>query len=509
MESEEPRDDDRLLRLTIVIFSGALLVLILLSIMLSLLAVPSATLIYGSKHVWRGQQAGFRAIAVHPQRIRPLPFDAISLELVDEGTIHYEQTRSNNFLAEFEVPIPINLTDAAKLRITTTIQEHSETTEVALTPVDRPSPADGTFTHSRANTDRRPSAKAKGYSIHIYPESHHLTAGISNEVTGVLLHDGAPYQGLLTSDKLAFEGQTGAMGDFKFNITPHIKPKPIVFEVDDKPAIKTELPIRAQPTQLRLHTETGFFLEGRTELSYTVNTLPFKRPIHIDTWVGNTLVDLTTTMAIRGHHEGTLSLPTPAGVPLTVVAYRNIIVPDSNASWRTFWPGRGSESSDREAARTWIENRAGAELLKGAAFGPYQDSKTWLSLMASRYAPVITAAQLLHSTIDERRDAFDAYRVELRGHINRLFAATCFLGLILILTWVIRHKQQVRRAMESVALEHSAEDGDEDVLDADSIKRMTRTQNVSDMLLVLGGMLLFAYSMYILLARYLRWNYPV
>ena len=83
MDIEEPREDDRLLRATIVVFAGALLVLIVLSIMLSLLSVPSATLIYGSKHVWRGQQAGFRAIAVHPERIRPLAFDAISIQLVE------------------------------------------------------------------------------------------------------------------------------------------------------------------------------------------------------------------------------------------------------------------------------------------------------------------------------------------------------------------------------------------------------------------------------------------
>ena len=71
MDTEEPRDEDRLLRVTIVVFSGALLVLIVLSIMLSLLSVPSATLIYGSEHVWRGQQAGFRAIAVHPIAFAP------------------------------------------------------------------------------------------------------------------------------------------------------------------------------------------------------------------------------------------------------------------------------------------------------------------------------------------------------------------------------------------------------------------------------------------------------
>ncbi|MEC9465313.1 MAG: hypothetical protein VX834_05995, partial [Myxococcota bacterium] len=77
-------------------------------------------------------------------------------------------------------------------------------------------------------------------------------------------------------------------------------------------------------------------------------------------------------------------------------------------------------------------------------------------------------------------------------------------------TWVVRHKKRVRAAMESVALEHSAEGHDDDgALDDEAIRKMTRTQSISDMLLVLGGMLLFAYSMYILLARYLQWNYDV
>ena len=280
--------------------------------------------------------------------------------------------------------------------------------------MDTPEPSGGSYIHSRANTARRPQKAAKGYQVHIYPESHHLTAGIPNEVTGLLVHNGEPQAIELRSESLGLDTVTKPLGTFRFNITPHIKPKPIEFSVGNAPAIKSELPVRAQPTQLRLRAESGFFLEGRTRLDYAVDTLPFKRPIHIDTWVGNALVGIKTTLAIRGHHEASLTLPVPAGVPVTVVAFRNIIVPDSNAS-RTFWPGSSSSASDRAAARQWLEQQSGADVLKSSAFDAHRDNPRWLSLLASRYAPDIISAQLLHSTIDERKDAFDAYRVELRG----------------------------------------------------------------------------------------------
>ena len=106
------REDQRL-RYTIVGFAGVMLVLILLSIQLSMLQVPSASLVYGSSEVWRGQTAGFRVLTVHPERIRPIYAERVHAALRDKQGIRWEKSKTKRLQSSFLIPIPQDLNDEA------------------------------------------------------------------------------------------------------------------------------------------------------------------------------------------------------------------------------------------------------------------------------------------------------------------------------------------------------------------------------------------------------------
>ena len=127
-----------------------------------------------------------------------------------------------------------------------------------------------------------------------------------------------------------------------------------------------------------------------------------------------------------------------------------------------------------------------------------------LELLMARFKPETVSAQLMHSNREARQAHFDRYRVGLRGHINRIFAVTLILGMILATLWVVRHKQGVRAAMRAVA--QGAIDEGED-LDPSELEKVTRNQYAFDLLMVVFFLFLFGYGLYILLARYMNWGW--
>ncbi|MBT6491476.1 MAG: hypothetical protein HOK97_17030, partial [Deltaproteobacteria bacterium] len=146
-----PSREDRTLRLTIVAFAGVMLVLILLSIQLSMLQVPSASLVYGSPEVWRGHTAGFRVISVHPERIRPIQTDVIRLTLVDQKGLRWEKEKHRRHLGEFLIDIPQDLQKDARLGIEVIVDGELEAFELPLKPVDTPTIMAGTIHHHNDN----------------------------------------------------------------------------------------------------------------------------------------------------------------------------------------------------------------------------------------------------------------------------------------------------------------------------------------------------------------------
>ena len=121
----------------------------------------------------------------------------------------------------------------------------------------------------------------------------------------------------------------------------------------------------------------------------------------------------------------------------------------------------------------------------------------------SRFKPEIISAQLIHSNREARQAAFDIYRVQLRGHINRIFGATSALGMLLAVIWIIRHRRRVRLAMQQVADEAIAEGED---YDPEGLEKVNDNHYRFDLLMIVFWLLLFVYSIYVLLARYMKWD---
>lgn len=500
-----PSREDRTLRLTIVAFAGVMLVLILLSIQLSMLRVPSASLVYGSSEVWRGHTAGFRIISVHPERIRPIQTDAIRLTLVDADGLKWEKEKHRRYQGEFLVEIPKDLKDDARLGVEVIVDGELEAFELPLTPVDTPSMVAGTVHHHNDNLGKPRYQPPNTPDIQIYPSTHHVTAALPNTITGRVHVAGKPLAAPLRLESLDIKTETDANGLFTFDYTPRPSKKPLGVFVGDSPAMKSLVPIKPFPVQLLLDIEHGVMTEGFEGLDYTLHTLPYRKPIHIDTWVGNSLVQISSTIAIGGMHRGQIAF-TGAPLPTTVVAFRNVIVPEANASWRTFWPGEITNESHRLTLASWLKTQQGGDPLKSLTHEELAATPKLLELLMSRFKPHTIGPQLLHSNREARQETFDVYRVGLRSHINRIFGVTISLGFILTVIWVIRHRRRVNRAMRLVA-EEAIEEGEE--YDIESLHHVTDNQFRFDLLMIVFWLLLFVYSIYILLARYMRWGWDV
>ena len=500
-----PSREDRTLRLTIVAFAGVMLVLILLSIQLSMLQVPSASLVYGSSEVWRGHTAGFRIISVHPERIRPIQTDAIRVTLVDAEGLRWEKEKRRQIQGEFLVDIPKDLKDDARLGIEVIVEGELEAFELPLKPVDSPSMVAGTIHHHNDNLGKPQYQPPNTPEVEIYPSTHHVTAALPNTMTGRIHVAGKPLATKLRIESLDITTESDANGLFEFDYTPRPSKKPLEIFVGESPAIKSSVAIKPFPVQLLLNVEHGVMTEGFEGLDYTLHTLPYRKPIHIDTWVGNSLVNISSTIAIGGVHRGEFAF-TEAPLPTTVVAFRNVIVPEANASWRTFWPGEIANESHRLTLASWLKSQQGGDPLKSLTHEELAAAPKLLELLMSRLKPRTIGPQLFHSNREARQEAFDVYRVGLRTHINRIFGITISLGFILTVIWVIRHRRRVKHAMRLVA-EEAIEEGEE--YDTDALHQVTDNQFRFDLLMIVFWLLLFVYSIYILLARYMRWSWDV
>ena len=479
-----------------------MLVLILLSIQLSMLQVPSASLVYGSKQVWKGKNAGFRLLTVHPERIRPIFAESVTATLKDSKGPRWEKTKTKRFQSAFLVPIPDDLADDAVIQFDVVIEGEHEIFSVPISPVDTPTMGLGTIHHNNANLGKPEYQPPNTPEFELYPSTHHITSALPNRVTGRIVLNGKSVATQLSLRNPSLKTQSDSSGLFSFDYTPPPNKKPLEIFVGDAPAIRSKVPVNPHPVQLLLDIDHGVMTQGYKSLDYTLHTLPYRRPIHIDTWVGNSLVDISSTIAIDGFHRGEAEL-TEAPLPTTVVAFRNVIVPEANASWRTFWPGDIENESHRLTLASWLKSQKGGDSLKSLTHEELAASPKLLELLMSRFKPDVVSAQLIHSNREARQAAFDVYRVELRGHINLIFGATVTLGMILAVIWIARHRRRVRLALQQVADEAIAEGED---YDPEGLDKINDNHYRSDLVMIVFWLLLFVYSIYVLLARYMKWD---
>ena len=362
MTPESPSREDRTLRLTIVAFAGVMLVLILLSIQLSMLQVPSASLVYGSPEVWRGHNAGFRILTVHPQQIERIFIEEVRVSLTDSRGLRWEREKKHRYVGEFLISIPQDLQDDARLQVEVVIDGDLEKFEVPLNPVDTPTMVLGAIHHNKDNLKRPEYVQPNTPVVEIYPDTHHLTWALPNTITGRVLLKGKPLSTPLRIAGLDIKANTDANGLFTFDYTPRPSKEGMHVFIGETPAIKANILVKPHPVQLLLRAEHGVMTEGYKSLPYELHSLPYRRPIHIDTWVGNSLAHISSTIAINGSHRGEFEF-TDAPLPTTVVAFRNVIIPDANASWRTFWPGEAENESHRLALASWLKSQPGVDSL--------------------------------------------------------------------------------------------------------------------------------------------------
>ena len=495
------REDQRL-RLTIVGFAGVMLVLILLSIQLSMLQVPSASLVYGSTQVWRGQSAGFRVMTVHPERIRPILAESVQATLKDGKGVRWEKTKSRRLQSAFLIPIPDDLQNDATLELEVVIEGEREQFQVQLHPVDQPEMVAGTIHHNHGNLGKLEYQPPGTPEVELYPSTHHITSALPNRVTGRITQAGKPLSAALAIRNPELKTQSGPDGLFSFDYTPPPNKKPLEIYVGSAPAIRTKVPVNPHPIQLLLDIEHGPMTEAFESLDYTLYSLPYRKPIHVDTWVGKSLVHISSTIAIDGMHRGEIEL-TEAPLPTTVVAFRNVIVPEANASWRTFWPGELSNESHRLTLASWLKSQKGGDTLHDLSHEQIAATPKLLEMLMSRFKPESIGPQLIHSNREARQEAFDVYRVELRSHINIIFGATAGLGMLLAIIWIVRHRRRVRLALQQVADEAIAEGED---YDPEGLSEINNNNLKADLLMIVFWLLLFVYSIYVLLARYMKWD---
>ena len=221
-------------------------------------------------------------------------------------------------------------------------------------------------------------------------------------MTGRITLNAKPLETNLRLKNPEFNTRSDDAGLFSFDYTPPPNKKPLEIYVGNAPAIRTKVPVNPHPIQLLLDIEHGAMTEGFESLDYTLNTLPYRRPIHIDTWVGKSLVDISSTIAIEGVHRGEAEL-TNTPLPTTIVAFRNIIVPEANASWRTFWPGEMSNESHRLTLASWLKSQKGGDTLKSLSHEELAAKPALLEMLMSRFKPESISAQLLHSNREARQ----------------------------------------------------------------------------------------------------------
>ena len=159
-------------------------------------------------------------------------------------------------------------------------------------------------------------------------------AGLRNTIEGWITRDGQAVQTTLTGSMLDGPMHSDASGLFRFDFRPPVKPEALVFNVGGSsatssngpsppPADTVHVPLDFRPGQLLLAVDGApWFLPG-SNVSIRVQALPFRTPLHIDSWCGDVLLHASSAPPERGGRELAFSLPADAQGLCWVEAYRS------------------------------------------------------------------------------------------------------------------------------------------------------------------------------------------
>ncbi len=490
-------------------FATVLLISIIASVELSTLDLTFSSFLYGSDTVWVNHRAAFRVGAVDAQTHHPLSPLSVVARVKDGATLVNETRAEGPGVVDLSLRMPPNVSPAGlTLEVAVTTTMGTDTFSVPLHPVTAPPPLKSLARPHWELLDKKvpaPNTPVNGYLLEVFPKAGHLVFGLQNELSGRLLHQGRP-----TSLPLTLARHKGSLtpspeGIFTFPWTPFIKADPLSFKVASDPPTSLTLRLKARPTQLLLHTDAPPIVVPGASVDASVQSLPFRGPVHIDVWAGQALLLTTSEQPLRGLLEFQLALPKDFEGLLRIDAYKNFMAPQDTLTSRHHFVSSRPPTAAMATLLSSLSALEGAPVLstlRSASSDPAQ--RALLPLALSRLFPEAEGAPLLRSTLAARRAQVTGERDGLRKHVHRLFITSVMLGLLLLGVWIFLHRRGVRHAVSNVVQEGVAE-GEE--WDADAIARLSQLSGVSGMLITAGAIGMSLYAIYVMLTRLMSWGW--
>lgn len=503
-DSREARDD-RTLKIAIGAFAGLLLICITISIHLSTLDLSFGSLVYGSRTIWRGHTASFRVAAVNPRGMQLLPIERVHLTLRDGRGVRAEAEAAGEGALDLMLRTPDDLDTHCFLDVELTSSLGPDMATLALRAVDTPGPMTGRLAATKDLLAAKQPKQTGSYRIEPYIVGGHAVSGFENRITGRLLQNGQPLSTKVAAPLLGLKVQSDRLGLFAFKYRPLPRQGSLAFEVGEAPSITKELPIDIRNTGMQIAVRPSGFIPPGLSVDVTLQTLPFRSPVHVDVWAGNALL-LTTSQPPEGRQLVLeIGLPKDLDGPVRIDAYRNFVAPEDTRVSSLLWaspkagPTRARDAREMLAGLTGTHGEIG--ILAAARLAQGDDLTRLVTLGLRRFVPETAGLPLMRSTMGSRQEAINLEKSELRAKMHIMFILTLLLGVGLAGAWVVRHQVGVSRAITDVIDDGLAAG---DAVDSDN-RQLTRVRHMYDLLLLLGALFLAAYGIFALITN-IRWE---
>lgn len=486
------------LRVGIAVFAFVMLAAIIASTHLSTLALSFGSLVYGSPRVWPGHQATLRVAAVDPSaNLRTVPILEGEIVIHDAFGERVRHPLSGE-IAEAQLPIPEDLQYEARAEIRVVTQFGEDRFTQSLIPVQAPSVPSPTVRSHRSILAPRGRPKLGGPNeLRLYPQSGVLVDGLPNRVAIWALDHSNDLATSLHSDSVGFRTETDELGLAHIEWLP--RPNPIGFPFVLGEDTTVTLPAELEQRQLVVSTESLVVAAGKP-LPLTVHSLPTREPILVDLWLGEVLAYGHRVTMNRGKADFEVAIPRDYKGFARIDVYRSVFAPESSSSSLTLWVSNSPrEAAAAEAAKALRDLEDNEPAVRRAQ----EDPLTFAELALSRASFDDVGVQLLRTTVEERQAFVDERKKTLRGTLNTVFVLTFVFGLLLISVWAVRNQRRFRASIEDVAAEGIARG---EAIDSKAVARFARFRYRYELIVVIAGLALAAYSILTLL-RTIRWSY--
>ncbi|MEE2959133.1 MAG: hypothetical protein VYA34_00205 [Myxococcota bacterium] len=488
-----------------------LLILIITSIELSTLVPRTATLVYGSTQVLKGNPALFRLIHVTPKHITKTAYKAVAWRLESPGKDVLASGRDiNGILFEPKVFIPKESPDRLTLFFTIDSFDEEEI-RIDLRASTKAVPKSLFSFISTDEIIRYKKAKSPPPPVEFAFESGFPILSFTQQgFAWSPLKDDQPSATLQTTDSnvLAL-----APAPTKLNITPELKTGDIVlshsFNPENEKKKKTYLNWRAKRPKVLIQGIERLPGPAPTTISYKIQALPTNQPVIVDLWAGTTLIDTASHTASRKPSYETFSLPNNLPLsPLTLVAYRSLLIPEAASSWSITWPGISTKASIDDTLTPWIDETPG---FQGPDRGVTEAALSDTALLKLyRLRPLHYENFLIHSSIEPQQRRYEALKKTLRTRVNYGLGFYFGMGAALLLFWMTRSYKARLKAIRGVFIDSAwDQQPTHEEMSPDTLARLTAfggKHSFFGAMIALGGFCVFLYW---LLHFVIRWDLPL